>query len=46
MEEKLTCKTALKSDLVDKDTFDRELQLCCQLSEENGGKCGWGICKD
>ena len=46
MQEKLTCKTALKPNLVSEETFERELKLCHQLSEENGGKCGWGVCKD
>lgn len=46
MKEELTCKTALKPNVIDVETFDRELALCHKLSEESGGKCGWGCCKD
>jgi hypothetical protein len=31
---------------IPKKVFDREIELCKKLSKENGGKCGWGICKD
>ena len=41
---KPTCKTGLKKNIIKKDVFERELELCKNLSRENGGKCGWGIC--
>ena len=46
MKNKLTCKTGLKKNIIKKDIFDRELELCKKLSRENNNKCGWGKCKD
>ena len=46
MKEEITCSTGLKSRIIDKEVFEREILLCKQLSEENNGKCGWGRCKD
>jgi hypothetical protein len=43
---KPTCKIGLKKNVIKKAVFEREIQLCRQLSEENKGKCGWGKCKD
>lgn len=43
---KLTCKTGLQKNIINKEVFKRELALCHKLSRENGGKCGWGKCKD
>jgi len=43
---KPTCKTGLKKNIIKKEVFDRELELCQNLSKENSGKCGWGKCKD
>ncbi|MFH1706202.1 MAG: hypothetical protein ABH867_04840 [Patescibacteria group bacterium] len=43
---KLSCGTGLQKNIIDKEAFERELALCHNLSQENGGKCGWGICKD
>ncbi len=42
---KLTCKTGLKKDIINKEIFDREVALCQKLSKENSGKCAWGKCK-
>ena len=42
---KITCKTGLKKNIIDKKVFVREISLCQVLSEEGKGKCGWGICK-
>ncbi|MFA5899084.1 MAG: hypothetical protein WC829_08220 [Hyphomicrobium sp.] len=42
--QKPTCKTGLKKNVIKKDVFERELALCKNLSSENGGKCGWGVC--
>lgn len=46
MVKKITCKTGLKKNIVGKEVFDREIELCKMLSKENRGKCGWGICKN
>jgi hypothetical protein len=46
MENKPTCKTGLKKNIIKKDVFERELKLCQNLSKTNKGKCGWGKCKD
>jgi len=46
MKNKPTCKTGLKKNLISLAVFERELELCRNLSHENGGKCGWGRCKD
>jgi len=43
---KLTCKTGLQKNIINKEVFQRELALCRKLSQENGGKCGWGICEN
>ncbi len=43
---KLTCKTGLKKNIIKEAVFNREINLCKQLSKENKGKCGWGRCKD
>lgn len=43
---KLTCKTALKKNIIRKEIFKREIALCKMLSKKNKGKCGWGRCKD
>lgn len=32
--------------IIGKDVFDREIAMCKQLSRENKGKCGWGICEN
>ena len=42
---KLTCTTGLKKNIIKKEVFDRELELCKKLAKENNGKCGWGVCK-
>jgi hypothetical protein len=41
-----TCKTGLKKGVINKNIFDREVDLCKKLSRENKGKCGWGKCKN
>lgn len=45
-ENKLTCKTGLKKNIIKKEVFDREIALCQKLWRENKGKCGWGKCQD
>lgn len=29
---------------MEKETFEKELNMCRKLSEENGGHCNWGEC--
>lgn len=43
---KLTCKSGLQKNIINNEVFRRELALCRKLSRENGGKCGWGKCKN
>ena len=45
-ENKLTCETGLKKNIIKNEVFDREIALCGQLSKKHKGKCGWGECKD
>jgi len=42
----LTCKTGLVKKVINKEVFEREISLCRKLAKENGGRCGWGVCKD
>jgi hypothetical protein len=44
MPSKPTCKTGLRKNIINKATFDREMELCRMLSGANKGKCGWGTC--
>lgn len=46
MTKKITCKTGLKKNIISKEVFDREIELCKMLSRDNKSKCGWGKCKD
>jgi len=46
MSKKITCKTGLKKEIISKEVYERERELCQQLSRENGGKCGWGKCSE
>lgn len=43
--QKLTCTTGIKKNIIKKEVFDRELELCKKLAKENKGRCGWGVCK-
>lgn len=36
----------IKKKVLSKDVFEREITLCRKLSKENGGTCGWGVCKN
>ncbi len=40
------CKADLKKNIINKDVYERELQLCKNLSLKNGGKCCWGVCSN
>ena len=42
---KTDCKTGLKKGLIDKDVFDREVALCKEMYDNDGGCC-WGRYKD
>lgn len=46
MKNKSNCKTKLKKNIVKKEVFDREIELCRMLSRKHKGKCAWGRCKD
>jgi hypothetical protein len=39
-------KTELKKNIIRRNVFNREIAMCQKLSKDNGGKCGWGICKN
>lgn len=39
-------KISLAKNIIDKETFDREIALCQKLTKENNSKCGWGKCVD
>jgi hypothetical protein len=41
---KPTCKTGLKKNIISRQAFDREMELCRMLSSGNKGGCGWGKC--
>lgn len=30
---------------MNKETFDKEISMCRELSQKNSGKCNWGECK-
>jgi len=30
---------------MDKETFEKEIAMCCKLNKKNGGKCKWGECE-
>jgi hypothetical protein len=29
---------------MDKETFAKEINMCRELSQKNGGRCNWGEC--
>lgn len=31
---------------MDKETFEKEIARCRELSRKNGGKCNWGECEN
>lgn len=37
-------KSAAENNM-DKEIFEKEIEMCRQLSKKNGGKCNWGECK-
>jgi hypothetical protein len=32
--------------IIEKEVFEKEIEICKKLSEKNKGKCNWGRCKD
>lgn len=30
---------------MEKEIFEKEIEMCRQLSKKNGGKCRWGECE-
>ncbi len=40
----LFCNTGLASDIINEETFVREVHLCRKLSEKKNGRCCWGEC--
>ena len=42
--EKINCKTGLIPNVITREVFEREVELCKKLNKENGGKCCWGTC--
>ena len=30
---------------MNKETFEKEIAMCRELSKKNGGKCDWGECE-
>lgn len=44
MKKQLNCKTSLKPNIIDRDIFEKEINLCKKLKKENDGKCCWGVC--
>ena len=42
---KIDCHSGLRSNVLDRETFEREIALCKQLCRENNGRCHWGECK-
>ncbi len=42
----VTCETGLEKNVISEEVYEREMQLCKNLSFENWWKCGWWVCKD
>lgn len=42
---KPTYKTGLPKNIIGKKVFEEELSICCKSSQEENGKCNWGLCK-
>lgn len=40
-----SCCCGLKHNLLDEETFEKELALCTQLNQDNNGGCNWGKCE-
>lgn len=45
MGNKLSCTTGLKKNLISKEVFNREIALCREMFQKDGGCC-WGKCKN
>jgi hypothetical protein len=42
--EETNCQSGLRSNIINKEVFEREAELCRKLHKENNGKCCWGSC--
>ena len=38
-------KNATGNNIMEKETFGKEIAMCRELSKKNGGKCNWGECE-
>ncbi len=45
MNNELNCETDLEPNIVNEQIFEKEITLCKNLHQENGGSCCWGKCK-
>lgn len=43
--EELNCQNNLNLNIISKEVYEKEVELCRKLSKENGGKCCWGTCE-
>ncbi len=44
MTKNLNCQTGLKPESINREVFEKELELCKKLNKKNSGSCGWGKC--
>jgi hypothetical protein len=44
MQKETSSHTGLRPNVLDKETFEREIDLCKRLSRSGG--CHWGLCKN
>ncbi|MCK5413002.1 MAG: hypothetical protein KAI57_01365 [Candidatus Pacebacteria bacterium] len=44
--DEITCQTDSNKNIIDREVYEKELSMCKKLSQENGGKCAWGVCQD
>lgn len=43
--EEINCQNDLNPNIISKEVYEKEVELCRKLSKENGGKCCWGTCE-
>ena len=43
---KISCRTAIAKNVINKDIFEREIALCKELNKKNGAACFWGKCRN
>ena len=44
MKKEINCSANITPNIISKEVFEKEIELCKRLSKENGGKCCWGSC--